>query len=53
MNSKLSVIILSYAIDEEVYRMNCQAIESLFASEDWGGANEGINVSRMKVERWL
>ncbi len=32
---KLSVIILSYAIDEEVYRMNCRAIESLFASEEW------------------
>lgn len=34
---KLSVIILSYAIDEEVYRMNCRAIESLYASEEWGG----------------
>ena len=34
-NKKLSVIILSYAIDEEVYRMNCKAIESLFASEEW------------------
>ena len=32
---KLSVIILSYAIDEEVYQMNCRAIESLFASEEW------------------
>lgn len=32
---KLSVIILSYAIDEEVYQMNCRAIESLYASEDW------------------
>ena len=32
---KLSVIILSYAIDEEVYQMNCQAIESLYASEEW------------------
>lgn len=32
---KLSVIILSYAIDEEVYRMNCRAIESLYASENW------------------
>lgn len=32
---KLSVIILSYTIDDEVYQMNCQAIESLFASEDW------------------
>lgn len=32
---KLSVIILSYAIDEEIYRMNCRAIESLCSSEDW------------------
>ena len=32
---KLSVIILSYAIDEEVYQMNCRAIESLFSSENW------------------
>lgn len=32
---KLSVIILSYAIDEEVYQMNVRAIESLFASEQW------------------
>lgn len=32
---KISVIILSYAIDEEVYRMNCRAVESLFASENW------------------
>lgn len=33
--SKLSVIILSYAIDEEIYQMNCRAIESLFSSENW------------------
>ncbi len=39
---KLSVIILSYAIDEEVYRMNCRAIESLYASEEWELTNEGI-----------
>lgn len=32
---KLSIIILSYAIDDEVYRMNCRAIESLFSSENW------------------
>ena len=33
---KLSVVILSYAIDEEVYQMNCCAVDSLFASEQWG-----------------
>ncbi len=32
---KLSIIILSYALDDEVYQMNCRAIESLFASEEW------------------
>lgn len=31
----LSVIILSYAIDEEVYQMNCRAIESLYSSDVW------------------
>lgn len=33
--TKLSVILLSYAIDDEVYQMNCRAIESLFTSESW------------------
>ena len=32
---KLSIIILSYALDDEVYQMNVQTIESLFASEQW------------------
>lgn len=32
---KLSIIILSYAIDEEIYQMNCRAIDSLYASETW------------------
>ena len=32
---RLSVIILSYAIDEEVYQMNVCAIESLYASQKW------------------
>lgn len=32
----LSVIILSYAIDEEVYQMNCRAVDSLLSSEQWG-----------------
>ena len=40
---KLSVIILSYAIDEEVYQMNCQAIGSLFESEEWSQMGEGVN----------
>lgn len=31
----LSVIILSYALDDEVYQMNCRCVESLFDSEQW------------------
>ena len=33
---KLSVIILSYAIDNDVYEMNCRCLDSLLASEEWG-----------------
>lgn len=32
---KLSVIILSYAIDNEVYEVNCRCLDSLRASEEW------------------
>lgn len=32
---KLSVIILSYALDDEVYQMNTRCLDSLFASEQW------------------
>lgn len=32
---KLSVIILSYALDDDIYNLNKQAIESLLASETW------------------
>ena len=32
---KLSVIILSYTMDEEVYEMNRRCLESLRASESW------------------
>lgn len=32
---KLSVIILSYALDDEVYQMNTRCLESLFMSEQW------------------
>ena len=42
-NKKLSIIILSYAIDEEVYQMNCRAIDSLFKSEPWLLRDEGMN----------
>lgn len=32
---KLSIIILSYALDDEVYQMNTRCLDSLFASEQW------------------
>lgn len=32
---KLSIIILSYAIDDEIYKMNCRCIDSLLLSEQW------------------
>ena len=31
----LSVIVLSYTLDDEVYQMNCRCIESLLDSEQW------------------
>lgn len=31
----LSIIILSYAIDNEIYQMNCRCIDSLLSSEQW------------------
>ena len=31
----ISTIILSYALDDEIYQMNCQCIESLLNSEQW------------------
>jgi len=46
---KLSVIILSYALDEEVYQMNCRAVDSLFASEQWG--NEDLEVLLIESNR--
>lgn len=47
--SKLSVIILSYAIDDEVYQMNCRAIESLFVSEKWN--DDELEVLLMESNR--
>ena len=44
----LSVIILSYAIDEEVYQMNCRAIDSLYASESW---DDGLEVLLIESNR--
>ena len=36
MHSRLSVVISSYAIDNDIYEMNCQCIDSLVNSERWG-----------------
>lgn len=33
--TKLSVIFLSYAVNDDVYKMNCNAINSLLQSESW------------------
>lgn len=35
MESQLSVVILSYAIDNDIYEMNCRCIDSLLKSEQW------------------
>ena len=33
--TKLSVIFLSYAVNDDIYKMNCNAIDSLLQSESW------------------
>ena len=42
IKDKLSVIILSYAIDNDIYEMNCRALKSLIESEEW--TNENLQV---------
>lgn len=32
---KLSVIILSYALNDDIYKMNCKALQTLHESEEW------------------
>ena len=49
MPKKLSVIILSYAIDDEVFQMNTRCMDSLFASEQWG--NGELEVLLMESNR--
>jgi len=39
ISGKLSVIILSYALDDDIYEMNCRALKSLFDSETWASDN--------------
>lgn len=39
IKDKLSVIILSYAIDDDIYKMNCRALKSLIESETWTNDN--------------
>lgn len=46
---KLSVIILSYALDDEVYQMNTRCLDSLFASEQW--AEGELDVLLMESNR--
>ena len=46
---KLSVIILSYAVDDEIYQMNVRAIESLYASENWASDTHSTLDSRLST----
>lgn len=39
IKDKLSVIILSYALDNDIYEMNCRALKSLLESEAWTDDN--------------
>ncbi len=39
IKDKLSVIILSYAIDNDIFEMNCRALKSLTESETWTDEN--------------
>ena len=39
IKDKLSVIILSYTIDDDIYEMNCRALKSLIDSETWTDDN--------------
>lgn len=39
VKGRLSVIILSYALDDDIYAMNCRALESLYNSETWTDSN--------------
>lgn len=46
---KLSVVILSYALDDEVYQMNTRCLHSLFVSEQW--ADGELDVLLMESNR--
>ena len=49
----LSVVILSYTIDEDIHRMNIQCLDSLFLSEDWSnGQIEVLLIESNKNSKW-
>lgn len=49
----LSVIVLSYTVDEEIYLVNVHCFESLFASENWGdGQLEILLLESNKNSSW-
>lgn len=49
MNRSLSVIILSYALDDEVYQMNRHTLESLLASEQW--SDDSLDIVLMESNK--
>lgn len=48
IKDKLSVIILSYALDDDIYKMNCRALKSLFESENWENHLEVLLIESKK-----
>lgn len=54
MKKILSIIILSNAIDNEIYQMNCQCVSSLYDSENWNeiGGLEVILIESNKDNKY-
>ncbi len=50
--TKLSVIFLSYAVNDDIYRMNCNAIDSLLQSESWKDELEIILIESCKSNNY-
>ena len=53
IKDKLSVIILSYAIDEDIYEMNCNALKSLIESEAWTGDLQVLIIESKKESGYI
>ena len=54
----LSVILLSFAINDDIYEMNCNAIDSLYRSERWKEGEldvvlvESCHLSHYQYDMW-